>query len=400
MNRFFKGYDTLMKGINTKLVNSGRHSTRCNGIEVKTINPPVHHASTVLFDSYADLQAANRGEYRGLSYGTAGLPVQHSFEKAMAEIESGYYSKAFQSGINAITTALMAFTKNGDHILVVDNVYGPTRRFCDRTLAKFGVRTEYLPPAVGRDVETYIKPETSLIFLESPGSNTFEIQDIPAITAIAREKDIVTIIDNTWATPLFLKPFNLGVDIIIQSVTKYISGHSDVMLGTVTVNARRAAEFKQFCHTMELYASPDDCYLALRGLKTLAVRLKHHETGALDVARWLAGLDIVETVLHPALPCHPQHHLWQRDFTGASGLFAFVFKKEYPEEKVAAFVDALELFGLGYSWGGFKSLLTVGKYRRTQPSDYDDRTLFRVNVGMEESRDLIADLENGLKQLE
>ena len=388
-----------MKGINTKLVNSGSHSTRCNGIEVKTINPPVHHASTVLFDSYADLQAANRGEYRGISYGTAGVPVQHSFENAITEIEGGYYSKAFQSGINAITTTLMAFTKNGDHILVVDNVYGPTRHFCDRTLSKFGVRTEYLPSAVGGEVETYIRPETSLIFLESPGSNTFEIQDIPAITAVARRKDIVTIIDNTWATPLFLKPFDLGVDIIIQSVTKYISGHSDIMLGTVTVNANRVEAFKRFCRTMELYASPDDCYLALRGLKTLAVRLKHHETGALDIARWLAGLDIVGTVLHPALPGHPQHHLWQRDFSGSTGLFAFLLKKEYPEKQVAAFVNSLELFGLGYSWGGYKSLMTVGKYRRTTSSEYSGRTVFRVNVGMEDVQDLIADLENGLKHL-
>ena len=388
-----------MKGINTRLVNSGPHATDCNGIEVKTVNPPVHHASTVLFDSYTDLQAANRGDYRGVPYGTAGLPVQHAFEAAMRELEGGAYCKSFQSGINAITTALMAFTKNGDHILVVDNVYGPTRRFCDQTLAKFGVRTEYMPAAAGGDVANYIKPETSLIFLESPGSNTFEIQDIPAITALARKNDIVTIIDNTWATPLFLKPFDLGVDIIIQSVTKYISGHSDVLLGTVTVNARHAEAFKRFCRTVELYASPDDCYLALRGLKTLAVRLKRHESTALEIARWLAGLDNIAVVLHPALPCHPQHHLWQRDFTGATGLFAFIFRQEYPESQVAAFVNSLALFGLGFSWGGYKSLMTAGKYRRTVSSDYSGRTVFRVNVGLEDAPDLIADLENGIRHL-
>lgn len=343
------------KGIHTKLVNTGKHASKAKAGMVRTINPPVHHASTVLFDSYADLQAAARGEYRGVSYGTAGLPVQHAFENAMTELEGGALTKAFQSGINAITTALMAFTRSGDHILVVDNVYGPTRRFCDRTLAKFGVRTEYLPSAAGSDVQAYIKPETSLIFLESPGSNTFEIQDIPAIAAIARQSNIVTIIDNTWATPLFLKPFDLGVDVIIQSVTKYISGHSDVLLGTVTVSADRAETFKRFCHTMELYASPDDCYLALRGLKTLAIRLKQHETAALEVARWLDGLDIVQHVLHPALPGHPQHHLWQRDFSGSTGLFAFVLKKEYPENRLAAFVDALQLFGLGFSWGAIKA---------------------------------------------
>jgi len=248
-------------------------------------------------------------------------------------------------------------------------------------------------------VQTYIQPETTLIFLESPGSNTFEIQDIPAITAIARERNIVTIMDNTWATPHFLKPFDLGVDVIIQSVTKYISGHSDVLLGTVTVQADKVDAFRRFCRTMELYASPDDCYLALRGLKTLVLRLAHHETAALKLATWLAGLEIVQHVLHPALPEHPQHDLWQRDFTGSTGLFGFVLKETYPEKKVAAFIDALQLFGLGFSWGGFKSLMTVGKYQRTAASDYNDRTVFRVNVGMEDADDLIADLENGLRHL-
>jgi len=392
-------YTMPNKGIHTTLVNSGSHTLDQNGVTVKTINPPVHHASTVLFESYTDLQAAARGEYRGVSYGTAGLPVQRAFEGAMTALEGGAYTKAFQSGINAITTALMAFTRSGDHILVVDNVYGPTRRFCDQTLAKFGVRTEYLPSAVSADVQDYIKPETRLIFLESPGSNTFEIQDIPAITALARENDIITIMDNTWATPLYLKPFDLGVDVIIQSVTKYISGHSDVLLGTVTVQADRVDTFKRFCWTMELYASPDDCYLALRGLKTLALRLRHHEAAAREVAAWLAGLDIVEAVLHPALPGHPQHQLWKRDFTGSTGLFGFVFKQEYPDQAVAAFIDALELFGLGFSWGGYKSLMTVGQYRRTAASKYKARTVFRVNIGMEDARDLIADLKNGLKHL-
>jgi len=388
------------KSIHTKLVHSGSHASETKAFRVRTINPPVHHASTVLFDSYTDLQAAARGKYSGTSYGTAGLPVQHAFEKTMTELEGGALTKAFQSGINAITTALMAFTRSGDHILVVDNVYGPTRRFCDRTLAKFGVQTEYLPSAVGSDVKGYITPETSLIFLESPGSNTFEIQDVPAIAEIARKRNIVTIIDNTWATPLYLKPFDLGIDVIIQSVTKYISGHSDVLLGTVTVNADRAGTFERFCRTMELYASPDDCYLALRGLKTLAIRLKQHEAAALEVAGWLAGLDIVEHVLHPALAGHPQHHLWQRDFSGSTGLFAFVLKKEYPENRVAAFVNALQLFGLGFSWGGYQSLLTVGKYPRTAATDYNDRTIFRLNIGLEDTRDLTVDLQNGLEHLD
>ncbi len=399
--KFFNIEREKMKKISTTLVTSGKHDAKVNNIRVETINPPVYHASTVLFDSYRDLAAAGRGVYPGLEYGTQGTPTQHAFERAMAEIEGGFRTRAFPSGINAIINAFMAYTRGGDHILVCDNVYGPTRRFCDRVLSKYNVRTDYFPSAAGRgEIESFIKPETTLIFLESPGSNTFEIQDIPAITRAARENDIVTVMDNTWATPLHLKPFELGVDVSIQSVTKYISGHSDVLMGTVTTSEKSFKAFDRFCHVMEPCASQDDCYLALRGLRSLAVRLKQHEKSALELAEWLEEQEDVETVLHPALPGHPEHAIWKRDFTGSSGLFAFTMTRERTGEEIASFVDALDLFGLGYSWGGFKSLMTVGKYRRNNHSRYRGRTIFRVNAGLEDVEDLKADLSRGFEMLE
>ncbi len=390
-----------MKRISTTLVTSGKHDPTYDNVPVKTINPPVYHASTVLFDAYEDLAAAGRGEYPGLTYGTQGTPTQHAFEKSMTEIEGGFHTKAFPSGINAIVNAFFAFTRAGDHILVCDNVYGPTRRFCDRMLSKYNVRTDYFPSAAGREeIEAFIKPETALIFMESPGSNTFEIQDIPAITRVARKHEIATVIDNTWATPLYLNPFKLGVDVSIQSVTKYISGHSDVLMGTVTTNEKSFETFNRFCHVMEPCASQDDCYLALRGLKSLAVRLKHHEKSAIELAKWLEERTLVETVMHPALPGHPEHAIWKRDFTGSSGLFAFTMKHERSREEIASFVNALDLFGLGYSWGGFKSLMTVGKFRRNNDSRYRGRTIFRVNVGLEDVEDLKEDLARGFAILE
>lgn len=367
--------------------------------EIKTINPPIYRASTVLFDNYETLKQANEGTYPGYTYGTQGSPTQEAFERALAALEGGYKTKVFSSGISAITHVLQAFTKCGDHILVCDNVYGPTQRFCDRILSKFGVETTYIPPDAGENVSEFIRPETRLIFLESPGSNTFEIQDVPAIARVAKAKGLVTMIDNTWATPLYFKPFQLGIDISIHSVTKYIAGHSDVLMGTVTTNKARFSEFFHYYHTLEINTGQTDCYLALRGLNTLAVRLKHHEQSALEMAHWLNTQKPVGAVLHPALPEHPEHNLWKRDFTGSSGLFGFILKQEYPEEQIAAFVDGLRFFGLGYSWGGFKSLLTVGRYRRSTPSQYQGRTLFRVNIGLEDVANLKDDLDRAMKRL-
>jgi cystathionine beta-lyase len=389
-----------MQNPSTRVINAPAWHQKVGSDRCHILNPPVYRASTVLFDCYEDLAAAGRGQYRGLTYGTDGSPNQHAFEAAMAAVEGGFRTWAFPSGISAITNALLAFVKSGDHILLCDNVYGPTRRFCDTILPRFGISTDYLPPDIGAEVEDHLNPRTRLIFMESPGSNTFEIQDIPAITAVARRRGIVTLLDNTWATPLYLNPFDLGVDVSIHSVTKYISGHSDVLMGTVTTTEAVQPTFADFYRTLEIYASPDDCYLALRGLKTLSVRLRQHEQSALALARWLAADERVGQVLHPALASHPNHDRWQRMFKGASGLFAFVLAHEVPEERIAAFVNHLELFGLGYSWGGYKSLMTVGTHRRCRPLPYGRRPVFRIHVGLEEVEDLKADLRQAMVYLQ
>lgn len=364
-----------------------------------TINPPTYRGSTVLFDSFQEMLKVGRHEYEGITYGTDRLPTQRQFEEAMRELEGGAVTRVFQSGIAAIQTALLAFTKSGDHILVCDNAYGPGQRFCKKVLKKFNIDFTPIPPNVGADVEQYIQSNTVLILLESPGSITFEIQDIPAITAIARQRNIITLLDATWATPLYLKPFELGVDVSIHSVTKYISGYSDVLAGTVTVNERYSRTFDGFYKQMEIYTPAEECYMALRGLHSLTTRLRQHEQSALTVAKWLQTVSIVDNVLHPALPCHPEHHLWQRDFTGSSGLFAFTFKKDYTDDQLAAFIDSLELFHLGYSWGGYKSLLTAAKIMRATPSRYAGKTIVRLSIGLEDCDDLIQDLESGLAML-
>jgi cysteine-S-conjugate beta-lyase len=370
------------------------------GPSPRTVNPPIHRGSTVLFDSYQDLLRANAGEYDGIVYGTDRLPTQRAFEDALCALEGGHLTRAFQSGINAIINTFLAFTRAGDHVLLCDNAYGPGAAFCRRVLSRFGVEIGAVPANVGADVRDYLKPRTRLVFLESPGSNTLELQDIPAVTAVARERGILTVLDNTWATPLYLDPFALGVDVSIHSATKYISGHSDVLLGTVTATEACAEALELHYRTTETFASPEDCYLALRGLKTLPVRLKQHERSALELARWLEAQEGVDQVIHPALPSHPEHALWKRDFSGSSGLFSFTLRREPAPERLAAFIDGLALFGIGYSWGGFKSLVTAGRCARTLPSRYAGRTLVRLSVGLEDTECLREDLERGLARLE
>lgn len=361
------------------------------------INPPVYNGSTVLFDSYQDLCAISDGTYGGITYGTDRLPTQREFEQKLCALEGGFMTRAFPSGISAIVNTLMALTTSGDHILVVENVYGPTAQFCTKILSKYNVEFEAIPGDVGADIEKYLKANTRLIFLESPGSNTFEIQDLEQISAIARTKGICTILDNTWATPLFLDPFKYGIDIVIQSVTKYISGHSDVLLGTVTTNEEYSRQVNDFYTTMELFAPSQDCYLALRGLHTLEVRLKQHERSALLIGEWLEGHHLVERVLHPALEGHPQHGLWKHYFSGSSGLFGFTLKDNCSEEKMSLFLEKLQLFGIGFSWGGFKSLVTIGEYDRPFTQNTDGKKVVRLHIGLEDVGALQSDLEDGLK---
>ncbi len=382
----------------TRLIRSAGDPA-AGGPPARSLHPPVGRASTVLFDRYEDLLLANAGAFPGPTYGTDRLPLQRSLEAAVRELEGGHLTRAFPSGIAAIINTLLAFTQAGDHVLFCDNAYGPGTHFCREILSRFGVQAGAVPANAGADLESFIRPSTTLILLESPGSNTFELQDLRAITGIARSRGILTVLDNTWATPLYLKPFPLGVDISIQSVTKYLSGHSDVLLGTVTVTEALAQRFDAFYRTMELFAAPEDCGLALRGLRTLSVRLRQHEQSALTLARWLESLEPVDQVLHPALPSHPEHQLWKRDFLGSSGLFGFTFKEELAPERLAAFINALELFGIGYSWGGYKSLVTAGQYRRSLPSRYAGRTIIRLAIGLEDPRDLQADLAAALECL-
>lgn len=366
----------------------------------RTVNPELYRGSTVYFDSYADLRSAGRGEYPGVTYGTDRLPQQRILEQAIGELEGAALTRVFPSGISAISETLLAIAKAGDHLLVCDNVYGPTLRFCREILGKFGVQTDTVPANVGADITSFLRPNTRLIFLESPGSNTFEIQDIPAITRIAREHGIVTVLDNTWATPLFLNPFALGVDISIHSVTKYLSGHSDVLMGSVSTTAEHAEILAKAYACREIYASPDDCLLTLRGLKTLHVRMKEHFGSTMQVAQSLQDHPLVRDVLYPALPSHPEHHLWQRDFSGASGLFGMTLRHEYAPEALGVFLDSLRLFGMGYSWGGYKSLITAGVPGRNLTGRYHGKTIIRLHIGLEDPEDLLEDLRRGLSLLE
>ncbi len=364
-----------------------------------TINPPIFRGSTVLFDRFEDMVKVSKNEYEGITYGTDRLPTQRQFEEALRQLDGASLTRVFQSGIAAIQNALMAFTKSGDHILICDNAYGPGQHFCRSVLKKFGVDFTPVPPNVGSNIEQYIQDNTVLIFLESPGSITFELQNIPVITEIAQSRNIVTILDNTWATPLFLKPFDLGIDVIIHSVTKYLSGYSDVLAGSVSVNQKYANTFSKFYNIMEIYTPAEECYLALRGLHSLVPRLRHHEQSALTIAGFLHDHPLVDEVLHPALSTHPEHHIWKRDFSGSSGLFAFTFKQDYTEKKLADFINSLRLFHLGFSWGGCKSLLTAAKVKRATPCRYGGKTVVRLNIGLEDCTDLMEDLENGINML-
>ncbi|HEY9058280.1 MAG TPA: cystathionine beta-lyase [Aurantimonas sp.] len=355
------------------------------------VNPPVVHGSTVLFASTETLRNRARATF---SYGLSGTPTTKALEDALSELEGSAGTILLPSGLAAVSVPLLAFLSAGDHCLVVDSVYYPTRRFCDGTLSRMGVEVEYFDPHIGEGIAGLMRPETKVVFIEAPGSNTFEIMDVRAVSDAAHACGAVTMMDNTWATPLFFRPLDHGVDLSIHALTKYPGGHSDVMMGSVSANKATYGRLRDTQMQIGVNAAPDDTYLVLRGLKTMGIRLERHRDSALALAQWLEGREDVADVLHPALPSFPGHALWRRQFSGASGLFAFRLKGE--ARKAASFLDALRLFGLGYSWGGHESLaVPVDLSDRTIAKSSGDGALIRLQVGLEDVIDLKADLEAG-----
>jgi cysteine-S-conjugate beta-lyase len=379
----------------TLLVSAGRDSKAQHGF----VNPPVYHASTVLYPTAED-QVAHRSRYQ---YGRRGTPTSEALEQALAAIEGdGCAGVALlPSGLAAISTALLSVAGAGDHILVTDSVYRPTRSFCEGVFKRMGVSTTYYDPLIGADIAKLFKPNTKAVFVEAPGSQSFEMQDIPAIARVAHDNGALALMDNTWATPLYFRAFEKGVDLSIQAGTKYIGGHSDIMFGCVSANAKTLPALKTVVQTMGLCVGPDDMYLALRGLRTMAVRLKRHNETGLRVARWLEQRPEVLRVLHPALESDPGYKIWRRDFSGACGLFSIVLKPT-SEKSVYAFMNELALFGMGFSWGGFESLVIVfdcSEYRTATKWAPGGPTL-RFHIGLEDPDDLIADLEGGFKAMQ
>ena len=381
----------------TLLVHAGRDPERYQGM----VNTPVFRASTVLHPDLESYEAPRDEDYQRISYGRNGTPTTRALEEAVARLEGGYRAVAVSSGLAAILASLCAFVKNGDHLLVVDTVYGPTRNFCNARLKPNGVDVEYYDPLIGAGIARLIRPNTRAIFCESPGSLTFEMQDIPAIAAAAHARDIPVLADNTWGTPYFFRSFERGVDISIHSATKYIVGHADAMMGIIVTNQQHWRTVRRTVADYGYSVSPDDCYLALRGLRTLGVRLKHQMQSALKIAGWLRARPEVKRVLFPALEGDPGHAIWKRDFSGAAALFSFVMAVA-DGRQTAAFVNALELFGIGSSWGGYESLVSVAhaeKIRTTTRWNPGGETI-RLHVGLEDPDDLIADLQRGFASMQ
>jgi cystathionine beta-lyase len=378
----------------TRLVTAGRDTKGQYGF----VNPAVYHASTVLYPTAAD-QLAHRSRYQ---YGRRGTPTSEALEQALAALEGdGCAGVALlPSGLAAISVALLSAAGADDHILVTDSVYRPTRNFCNGVFKRLGVETSYYDPLIGAEIAKLFKPNTRAVFVEAPGSQSFEMQDIPAIAKVAHDKGALVLMDNTWGTPLYFRAFEKGVDLSIQAGTKYIGGHSDIMFGCVSATAETLPALKDIVNGMGLCVGPDDMYLALRGLRTLGVRLARHYESGLRVARWLEQRPEVLRVLHPALESDPGHKIWQRDFSGACGLFSIVLKPT-SENSVHAFMNELALFGMGFSWGGFESLVIsfdCSEYRTTTRWAPGGPTL-RFHIGLEDPNDLIADLEQGFAAL-
>jgi cystathionine beta-lyase len=370
------------------------HAGRMSAEHFGAVNTPVYRASTIL---YPGLEAMETDSVP-YTYGRRGTPTSRSLEDAITALEGGARTVICPSGVSAITLAVLSVCSAGDHLLVADSCYGPTRIFCDKTLKRFGIRTIYYDPLIGRGIESLFGPETKAVFCESPGSLTFEVQDVPAIAEIAHAHGASVLLDNTWATPLLFEPFAHGVDLSIQAATKYVCGHADVMIGYVCANESHKVRLTNTYFNLGLYASGDDCYLALRGLRTLPLRLSRHQETALKLARWVAERSEVERVLYPALENDPGHAIWKRDFKGACGLFGVVLKS-VSHKALAAFMDGLALFGLGYSWGGYESLIAPSRIIRTARPYSANGPVIRIHAGLEDPDDLIADLAAGFERM-
>lgn len=362
------------------------------------VNTPVYHASTILQQTVADYKRPKG--LRDPRYGRRGTPTLFTLEDALTALEGGHGCVITPSGLNAVATALTTFLRPGDHMLMVDCVYGPARRFANHYLASIGVETTFFDPGIGADIVHMMRPATKVVYLEAPGSQTFEMQDVPAIARAAKRRSIKVLMDNTWATPVFFRPFDHGVDVSIHAATKYIVGHSDAMLGAVVCTEETFAPVRDTWDTFGVSPGPDDVYLGTRGLRTIAVRLRRHQETALTLATWLQGRPEVERVLYPALPDDPGHAIWKRDFLGASGLFAVILKP-CSDAAVAAMLDGLELYGMGASWGGFESLILPSDptSNRTATKWAPEGPLLRIHAGLESPDDLIADLEAGFERL-
>lgn len=383
----------------TKLITAGRDKKWTNGV----VNPPVQRASTVVFNTVEEKRKAtvNRAN-KTLFYGRRGTTTHFAFQDAMVEVEGGAGCALYPCGTAAISNAILSFVETGDHILMVDTCYEPTRDFCDTIMKKMGVETTYYEPTIGEGIRDLIKPNTKVLFTESPGSVTMEVQDVPTLARIAHEHDIIVMLDNTWAAGVNFSPFDFGVDISIQAATKYIVGHSDVMLGTAVANEKCWDQLREQSYLMGQCVSPDDAYLGLRGIRTLDVRLRQHAESSLKVAKWLETRPEVDHVRHPALESCPGHEFFKRNFTGGNGLFSFVLKNSNPKA-TTALLDGMTHFSMGYSWGGFESLILANEPSsfnslRTVANPNFEGTLIRVHIGLEDVDDLIADLEAGLER--
>ena len=381
----------------TEVVHLGRDPAKHLG----AVNTPVYRASTMVFPTLADLEASAAGTYEGIGYGLHGLPTVTDLQAALAALEGGTRGFAVPSGLAATTLPLLALAKAGDRVLVTDSVYGPTRRFAINTLVRYGVEVAFYDPLAGEAIEEAMTPNTRVVFTESPGSLSFDVQDVPAIARVAHRRGALVVMDNSWATPLGFRAFDHGVDVSVHAATKYIGGHSDVLLGVIVCNDATAGAMHRIWTDMGVAVSTDDAFLGLRGLRTLATRLDRHQASATKVAIWLRSHPAVREVLYPALPGARGHDLWKRDFALATGLFTIVLEPGPAHERLAAMLDRMRLFRMGWSWGGYESLIIPTDPNRLRTVSRIDvgGPCLRLHIGLENPDDLIADLDDGFERL-